>query len=264
MLFDWFTFWAQLLNFLILVWLLKRFLYRPVLEAIDEREKKISGELRDADEGRKQAEQAIREWQEKMSRLDAQAAGMLETARKEAGEEKKRLQGEARREYDELRGRLRESLHEEQAALGRTIAGRIRAEVFRVSDSVLNSLADSGLQAQMARAFSGRLSEGGTEVEELLKSGGTPLVLRSGFEMGEEEKELVRKTLADRFGYKGRLDFMTEESYRGGIALEQGGRSIEWSVNSRLEAIDEASSALLDGPDDEMNEEEGHAGKDAD
>jgi len=39
MLFDWFTFAAQLLNFIILVWLLKRFLYRPVLKAIDDREK---------------------------------------------------------------------------------------------------------------------------------------------------------------------------------------------------------------------------------
>lgn len=40
MLIDWFTVIAELVNFLILVWLLKRFLYEPVLKAIDEREKK--------------------------------------------------------------------------------------------------------------------------------------------------------------------------------------------------------------------------------
>ena len=45
MLIDWFTVGAQAVNFLILVWLLKRFLYEPVLAAIDAREKKIAAEL---------------------------------------------------------------------------------------------------------------------------------------------------------------------------------------------------------------------------
>ena len=54
MLIDWFTVGAQVLNFLILVWLLKRFLYKPILNAIDAREKRIAAELADAacEEGR--------------------------------------------------------------------------------------------------------------------------------------------------------------------------------------------------------------------
>ena len=49
MLIDWFTIGAQALNFLILVWLLKRFLYRPILNAIDARENLVARELSDAD-----------------------------------------------------------------------------------------------------------------------------------------------------------------------------------------------------------------------
>jgi hypothetical protein len=49
MLIDWFTVGAQIVNFLILVWLLKRFLYKPILDAIDAREKRIAAELADAD-----------------------------------------------------------------------------------------------------------------------------------------------------------------------------------------------------------------------
>jgi F-type H+-transporting ATPase subunit b len=49
MLIDWFTVGAQVLNFLILVWLLKRFLYKPILDAIDAREQRIAAELADAD-----------------------------------------------------------------------------------------------------------------------------------------------------------------------------------------------------------------------
>jgi F-type H+-transporting ATPase subunit b len=55
MLIDWFTVSAQVVNFLILVWLLKRFLYRPILNAIDAREKRIATELADADAKRAEA-----------------------------------------------------------------------------------------------------------------------------------------------------------------------------------------------------------------
>ena len=56
MLIDWFTICAQTLNFLILVWLMKRFLYKPVLTAIDEREKRIAGEMADADAKKTEAQ----------------------------------------------------------------------------------------------------------------------------------------------------------------------------------------------------------------
>ena len=45
MLINWFTVGAQVLNFIVLVWLLKRFLYGPVLNAIEAREKRVAAEL---------------------------------------------------------------------------------------------------------------------------------------------------------------------------------------------------------------------------
>ncbi|MDP3428826.1 MAG: F0F1 ATP synthase subunit B, partial [Desulfomicrobium sp.] len=56
MLIDWFTVGAQVVNFLVLVWLMKRFLYKPILGAIDAREERIAKEL--ADGQRMQAEAA--------------------------------------------------------------------------------------------------------------------------------------------------------------------------------------------------------------
>ena len=46
---SWFTIIAQIVNFIVLVWLLKRFLYKPILKAIDEREKKIATQIKDAE-----------------------------------------------------------------------------------------------------------------------------------------------------------------------------------------------------------------------
>jgi F-type H+-transporting ATPase subunit b len=72
MLIDWFTVGAQLLNFLVLAWLLKRFLYRPILDALDAREQRIAAELADADAKRAEADKARDEFQHKNEAFDRQ------------------------------------------------------------------------------------------------------------------------------------------------------------------------------------------------
>ena len=69
MLIDWFTVGAQLLNFLILVWLMKRFLYQPVLDAITAREQKIAAELVDAAATQTRATQQQEEFRQKKAQL---------------------------------------------------------------------------------------------------------------------------------------------------------------------------------------------------
>ena len=75
MLIDWFTVGAQALNFLILVWLMKRFLYKPILHAIDEREKRIAAELADADAEKGRSPKGAR-------RVQAQERGVRPAARR--------------------------------------------------------------------------------------------------------------------------------------------------------------------------------------
>jgi hypothetical protein len=90
MLIDWFTVGAQVLNFLILVWLLKRFLYKPILDAIDAREQRIAAELADADAKRPRPKGARRvPAQERGVRRAAR--GALEQATDEAKTERQRL-----------------------------------------------------------------------------------------------------------------------------------------------------------------------------
>ena len=75
MLIDWFTVGAQVLNFLILVWLLKRFLYKPILDAIDAREERIAAELADADAKKAEA-------QKERDALPAQERGVRPATRR--------------------------------------------------------------------------------------------------------------------------------------------------------------------------------------
>jgi F-type H+-transporting ATPase subunit b len=83
MLIDWFTVGAQVLNFLILVWLMKRFLYKPILHAIDAREKRIAAELADADTKRPKPKRSATS-SNKNEEFDQQRAALLSKATDEA------------------------------------------------------------------------------------------------------------------------------------------------------------------------------------
>ena len=78
MLIDWFTVAAQALNFLVLVWLMKRFLYKPILHAIDEREKRIAAEMANADKKKAEAEKESDEFKHKNEEFDRQTRRAFE------------------------------------------------------------------------------------------------------------------------------------------------------------------------------------------
>src|ERR1700685_3358670 len=100
MLIDWFTVAAQAINFLILVWLLKRFLYKRILHAIDEREKGIATQLAQAEAKKADAQKERDDFQHKKEAFDQERAALLKEATDEAKAERERLLEEARRDAD--------------------------------------------------------------------------------------------------------------------------------------------------------------------
>jgi len=107
MLIDWFTVGAQIVNFLILVWLLKHFLYKPILDAIDAREKRIAAELADADTKKAEAEKERTDFEDKNKVFDQQRSALLGKAADEANAERTRLIDQAHKDAESLRATRR-------------------------------------------------------------------------------------------------------------------------------------------------------------
>ena len=122
MLIDWFTVAAQALNFLILVWLMKRYLYKPIRHAIDEREKRIAAELANADAKKAEAQKEHDEFQQKNAEFDQQRAALLSKATDEAQAERQRLLEEARKAAVASSSKQQEALRSEERNLHQAIA----------------------------------------------------------------------------------------------------------------------------------------------
>ncbi len=246
MLIDWFTVGAQALNFVVLVWLMKRFLYRPVLAAIDAREQRIAAALADADRKEVLAGQERDTYAAKVEEIDRSREKLLEQAKTAAEKERGRLVDEARNAATAQSARRDEALHGEMQRLQESIVRRTRDEVFAIARKVLADLASTSLEAAAADAFAHRLCALETEDHERMKaalkgtSASAPARVRSAFELPDGPRAVVRRAVDETFGPGTELAFETAPDGGGGIELLANGRQVGWTIAGQLESLQQA------------------------
>jgi len=249
MLIDWFTVGAQALNFLILVWLMKRFLYKPILNAIDTREKKIAAELADADAKKAEAKKDRDEFQHKNEELDQQRAALLKKAADEAGAERQRLLDEARKAADALSAKRHETLRKEAQNLNQAISRRAQQEVFAIARKALMDLATTSLEERLGEVFTRRLRElnGPTKEKlgEALKTTSDPALVRSAFDLPTEQRAAIQNALNETFSAEIRVRFETAADLVSGIELTANGQKVAWSIADYLALLEKGVGELL-------------------
>lgn len=243
MLIDWFTVGAQLLNFIILVWLMKRFLYQPVLDAIEAREQKIAAQLADAAATKVEAHQQRDEFQEKIQNFDEQSAELLRQAKAAASVERDRLLHEARVEADAASAQRAKALRADAQHLHAEITRQTQQHVFDISRRVLGDLAGVSLEQQMCEVFIQRLQA--VEDPALATLGAAlkgvsdaePALLRSAFELPDLQKKAIRTALETSFGQPIPLKFEATPELVSGIELSARGQKLAWSISDYLTAL---------------------------
>jgi F-type H+-transporting ATPase subunit b len=249
MLIDWFTVGAQALNFLILVWLMKRFLYKPILHAIDEREKRIATELANADKKRAEAQKESDEFKQKNEELDQQRAALLSKAAAGAKAEGQRLLDEARKAAAALSTKRQEQLRNEEHNLHQAISRRTQQEVFAIARKVLTDLAATSLEERLGEVFTSRLREMDGQAKagfaEALKTASDPALVRSAFDLPAEQRAAIQNALNETFSAEIHVRFETAPDLISGIELATNGQKVAWSIADYLASLEKGVDELL-------------------
>jgi F-type H+-transporting ATPase subunit b len=249
MLIDWFTVGAQALNFLILVWLMRRFLYKPILHAIDEREKHVATELANADAKKTEAQKEHDEFQRKNAEFDQQRAALLSKATGEAEAERQRLLDEARKAAVALSSKRQETLRNEEHNLHQAIRRRTQQEVFAIARKALTDLATTSLEERLGEVFTRRLREMDGKAKqclgEALKSASEPAVVRSTFDVPAEQRAAIQNALNETFSAEIRVRFETAPDLVSGIELTANGQKVAWSIADYLASMEKGVDELL-------------------
>lgn len=252
MLIDWFTVGAQALNFVVLVWLMKRFLYQPVLDAIAAREKRIADQISDAAAKKAQAATERKTFEDKNAAFDQQRAGLLDKATADAEAEGLRLSDGVRKAAAALAAQHQQALTTQAAHLQQLIAGRAAHEVFAVARKTLADLADVSLEHRMVEVFTRRLGElpapAKNQLAAALKQSTDPALVRSHFALATDQQAAIQNTINVSFAAEVPLRFEAAAETANricGIEFSAGGQKLAWTIDEYLRDLEHDVAALL-------------------
>lgn len=249
MLIDWFTVGAQALNFVILVWLMKRFLYGPILKVVEARDERVAAELADATKKQLEAQQARDEFRHKNERLDQEREALMRGAKDKADAEGQRLLAAARAAAEAASTKHRQALGSAAESLDRAIAERAQKEVFAIARKALADLAAASLEERLTAVFTRRLRElddpAKTELGAALKSATGPAQVRSAFDLPAAQRQAIQSAVNETFSMDAPIQFETAPDLVSGIELTTNGRKVAWSIAEYLRSLAEGVRELI-------------------
>ena len=246
---DWFTVIAQLLNFLVLVWLLKRFLFKPIQHAIDERERKFPSQLRDAKDKVHDAIIEQDEFRKKNELFDQEKKGLMDKVIAETNEEREILLDKIRTEATDLQSNLEKALNEIQENLNSEIEQKIQLEVFHIAGKALGDLASQSLEKESVNIFLKRLDNLQKEekvkfIEAFTPGIGEPNLIKvqSAFDLPKDKQTEIKKRVNEVLGINAKYQFKISPGLICGIELTSNGYKLGWSFSEYLNSFKKSIS----------------------
>lgn len=239
---DWVTVIAMIVNFLVLVFLLHRFLYGPILRVIDEREQKITRREAEAAAKTRFAEAEAARFREKESALREQANEHLEKARVAAEAEQRQLIAAARREVEATRRQWEKAFYRERDTFVQELRREMGRQACLIARRGLRDLAGADLEEMTWSVFMDKLQrldpDEEAKLREALSRADRRAVARGAFAVSEKKLEHLRNNLAKRFPPGIDLDYEVSPGLICGLELDTGDYRLGWNVDSYLEGVE--------------------------
>jgi F-type H+-transporting ATPase subunit b len=236
---DWLTVAAQIVNFFILVWLLKRVLYRPVLNAMAERERQIAARIDAAASREAAAESMAGDYRERAATLQRERSAKLDEATRTAEEERRRLLAEARAEVETQRAKWLDDLTRERRSAERAVERELLRSAVEIARRALADLAHARLEDQVVEAFIRQVESLPPAERAALSAKGKPIRCVAAFELSETAQQRLGSA------FEGPVEFATDAELVCGIALIGSDHKIEWNVKAYSERLTQRIDELL-------------------
>ncbi|MEJ2378769.1 MAG: F0F1 ATP synthase subunit delta [Pseudolabrys sp.] len=245
---DWVTIAAQIVNFLVLVWLLQWVLYRPLTRALKAREEEVSSTLREAESARETAKTEAEAHRHALREFEDARDARLEAVEQETEALRAKMTEKARGELAERRAAWQAQLEDEKSAFLDRLRQRAGKAFVTLARHALAEMADEDLVNRIAHVFARRLSLLDSEEQTHLKSAAsgeeTPRIL-SSFPLSPEAQALVAESVGRVLERDVEIDFREEPDLECGVVLAIGSRHVGWTLGEYLDALEEDVGHLL-------------------
>lgn len=227
---------VQIFNFLILLVVLKEWVYKPILRLLEKRRQTIAQSLEDARiaaearaNAEKEAAKIIAEAQTKASQVVREATDRAESASKEvraaAEAESAKARQVALAEVDVERGRMFSDLRSQVAALA-----------IAAAQSLIGEALDEKRQHSLLDEFFSGIKSGKVVLLEDAEYTASSAVVTSALPLTDTEQAVVKKDILAKVGAKA-VAFRVDPAILGGLVIRLGDKVVDGSVASGLEGM---------------------------
>jgi len=235
---EWITVSAQIVNFLVLVWLLHRFLYGPIIRAMDRREQRIAERLQEAERNREEAEGEARAYREMQSALEAERDRLITEAREEALQEKRVLQQAAQNDVELQKQAWFKQVETQRTEFLQDLREHTTRHFYDLARRALADLADTKLEEQMVRAFIDRIEKLDRATRKKIASEcerfGNRIVVRCQFDLDPADKGRLTRAIHEQIVDGAEVDYEEGAANSTGIELKAGGQTVSWNLDNYL------------------------------
>ncbi|MCB1935699.1 MAG: F0F1 ATP synthase subunit B [Nitrosomonas sp.] len=245
---DWITVSAQIINFLILVWLLKRFLYQPIISAMDQREQRIAEQIGEAEIRERKADEAAAQYHEKARMLELQRDEIMAETHRHAVQQKKQLLDEAREEVDEVREHWHRQVQLEKAEFLDDLRCQMSNVLQKIARNALTDLADEVLEERIIQAFLNQLTALDDESRQrLLHAADTsePVRVISTFTLDTSTRRHITQMIHTHLKEGMVVEYDESPEWLCGVVLNVGEHQLGWNLAKYLEQLNEQFEQVL-------------------
>lgn len=243
---DWTTFVLQIVNFLVLLWILTRFLYRPVLDVLARRQAAVERTLTQARETEARAAELRTQFEGRLAEWEAEKAAARARLEAELAAERLRQMQVLERALAEERERVAAQETHRREELLHELEARAVDQARRFATRLLSRLADPHLEARLVDLF----------VEELAGLPEEPLaglraavqvpqacaVVTSAHPLDEGQRSRLRDALAGRLGHAFPVEFGQDGQLLAGLRVSVGPWQLGLSLADELAAFAAAAN----------------------
>lgn len=243
---DWTTFVLEIVNFLALVWILKRFLYRPVLEVLARRRAGVEQTLEDARQSESRAAELKAQFENRLADWEREKAALRAGLEAELVAERTRQQQALTQALTVERERQGALEAHRQGERQRELEAQAITQAGRFATRFLSRLAGPALEARLVEVFIedlAQLSE--DQVAGLRIAAQTPAIrvqITSAFALEEDQRRRIAAAIAVRLGRP--LDLVCGEDGRllAGLRVAVGPWQLDLSLAGELAAFAAAAN----------------------
>jgi F-type H+-transporting ATPase subunit b len=247
---NWSTLLLQILNFVVMVFVLWRFFFKPVIRILDERSKKVTSALDEADRKQSEAEGMRAEYEKKLSEAQEQMTAMKQRVQEDLALAKRQLLDETRQEITAMRGKAQNDIEEarrQAISQHRRELGRL---VTTLSARMMRESAGDAFQRASIEQFIDHLATLPDEgYRQTMEDSGTDVVhvqVVSALDLDADSVARIQTQVQHMTSQPVEISHTTDPSLVAGATIRFGDTVIDGSVAGQLEHLKERYIAELE------------------